>query len=173
MGFLKDVSLIMKEAQENMVSGEFMRAASFLSENKERVREKIQENTSKEISTIIKKLENGEPLTAEDLDYIKLWIVGDAESYIKLENNFQDWVDEFKRLQGVLDKYEDKELSSEELFRLQGILEDAIRVSADIGNFLEKKERIKKFEEATKDSASLDRQVLIEILRAKLISKEL
>jgi hypothetical protein len=103
---------------------------------------------------------------------MKLWIVGDAQGYLKVENNLDDWIKEFDRLKGVLTEYEAKEsLPLEELVDLQGILEDAVRVASDIGNFLEKKERIKAFEEATKDTQSLDREILVMLLKEKRSSK--
>ena len=169
---LLKISEIMREAQENMSSGDFMRTREILSKVKGEIREAIQKLTSNMIMKIINKLEGGEPLTSEDLEYIRLWLVGDAESYTKMENNFNDWLNEFKRLQDVLNKYEDRELSLEELFKLQGIVEDAIRVSEDIKNFLEKKERIEKFEAAVKNSQNLDREVLAYILKHKLTSPE-
>ncbi len=95
---------------------------------------------------------------------MKLWIVGDARSYAKMENNFNDWVNEFKRLKTVLAEYEDKDLSKVQLLNIRGVFEDAARAAADIGNLLEKKERIKKFEEATKSPQGLDREILVDVL---------
>jgi len=173
MGFLENVSEIMKKAQEGMFSGDFMRAAGILSDSRAAVREKLQEATFKEIKAVITKLEDNKPLISQDLDSIKLWIVGDAESYTKMENNYQDWLNEFDRLGSVLKDFENRQLSPGDLFKLQGILEDAVRVSADIGNYLEKKERIQRFQEATRDPASLDKELLVKMLRSKLISKDM
>lgn len=167
---IKGLSDVMKDALGSMSPGNFYRAVSLLSETKSNIREELQKITSKQIEEIIKKLEKKEPLTSEDIAYIKLWIVGDAQSYTKMENNFDDWVNEFKRLTEVLKKYEDRECSKEELSDLRGILEDAIRVASDIGNFLEKKERIKKFEEAVRDPNTMDTEIVIKILTEKLRS---
>ena len=163
----------MGRAQESMSSEDFLRATVILSENKDSIRERVQEITSKEIKNIIDKLESNKPLSTEDMQCMGLWIVGDAESYTELENNFRDWLDEFKRLGIVLEQCENRELSLNELFKLQGTLEDTIRVAADIGNFLEKKERIKKFQEATKNIANLDKEIIITILTEKLKSPKL
>ncbi len=172
MNLLK-ISEIMKEAQENMFSGDFMRVIQALSKIKNELRETIQELTSDEIRIIIDKLEKGEFLTSRDLECLRLWIIGDAESYSEMENNFDDWLNEFTRLQNVLKEYENKELSLEELFKLQGIIEDASRVAGDIKNFLEKKEQIKNFETAIKNPQDLDREVLLYILKTKLTSPEI
>jgi hypothetical protein len=173
MVFLKDCSKVMQEAKNNMSSADFKRIGKVISDIKSMTREQIQKTTSQKIKNVIQKLKENKPLTKEELNTIRLWIVGDADTYIKMENNFQDWLSEFKRLEGALVKYENKELSCDELFKLQGILEDALRVSSDIANFLEKKERVEKFEQASKDTASLDSEVLAKILAAKLDSPEI
>jgi hypothetical protein len=102
-----------------------------------------------------------------------LWIVGDADAYTAMENDYQAWLAEYDRLIGVLASYQDKSLSAGEIMKLQGVLEDALRISADIGNYLEKKERIDKFHAAIGDQASLDRGVLRQILETKLNSPDL
>lgn len=173
MGFLDGVSKIMEDSQKRMSSEDFKRAGKVLSDKRSIAREKIQEITSGEIKNIISKLKENKSLTNQDLELVRLWIIGDAESYTKIENNFQDWLNEFKRIESILSEYEKKELTPEDLFKLLAVLEDAIRNASDIGNFLEKQERVKKFEKATKDIASLDREVLAKILTAKLTSPEI
>jgi hypothetical protein len=120
-------------------------------------------------------LQNDKQLVAEELELIKLWIIGDAESYIKMENNFQDWIEEFKRLEMVLIQYENKDCSIPDLFEIHGILEDAIRISYDIANYLEKKERIEKFLPKLSDTNTLsdkDRDILVSVLTGKLKSPD-
>jgi hypothetical protein len=163
----------MGDAQSGLTSEVFMRSHGLLSDGRQGVRERIQEITAQRMRTIVNKLEGPDSLSGEDIACVKLWIVGDAESYTLMENNFQGWLNEFERLRGVLAAYANKNLSPEDLAKLQGILEDALRVSADIANFLEKKERIKKFNEAIQDSASLDREILKHILESKLKSSQM
>ncbi|OPX28180.1 MAG: hypothetical protein B1H08_06370 [Candidatus Omnitrophica bacterium 4484_171] len=121
---------------------------------------------------LYKSFKKNKPLSQEDINIMKLWIVGDAQSYAKMENNFNDWVNEFKRLKTVLAEYEDKDLSKVQLLNIRGVFEDAARAAADIGNLLEKKERIKKFEEATKSPQGLDREILVDVLEQKIGSPE-
>ena len=162
MSFLKGIVDIMKDAQDSATCGEFMRAASFLGQMRGNAREEMQTSTAAKVSELIKRLEGDAPLTEDDIKYMKLWVVGDAQGYLKVENNLDGWIKEFDRLKGVLAEYVAKQgLSVEELVDLQGILEDAVRVTSDIGNFLEKKERIKAFEGSTKDTQALDREILV------------
>ena len=75
------------------------------------LREYIQEITKKQILEIIAKLRKNEPLTPEELKYVELWLVGDAEYYTKLENNFADWIDEFNRIINEIKIITEKDLT--------------------------------------------------------------
>jgi hypothetical protein len=163
----------MANARNSMSEEYFQQAANVLSTANNTVREEIQKRTSSEIKKIINNLQSGSPLTTEEIALIKAWVVGDATAYTRMENDFQDWLSEYERLEKSLAAYEDKDCSPEELLMLHGILEDAIRVSYDILNFLEKKERIKKFESAVADGLNEDeRDILVKILINKLESPE-
>jgi uncharacterized protein YbgA (DUF1722 family) len=170
---LQGVNKVMKTALANMSNDAFQQVGSVLNNNKNHMREVIQKETSTEIKNIIDHLENKRAISTEELELIKLWIVGDAESYVKMENNFQDWLQEFKRLETVLKEYENKECSLNDLLKLRGILQDAIRISYDIANFLDNKERITKFEKAASDVSNIDVNALVRILTAKLQSPDL
>jgi hypothetical protein len=168
-----DVTKTMANATETMSEGAFQQAGSALNQAKNMVREHAQRKTSSEIKNILNKLQSDAPISAEEIALIKAWIVGDAAEYTKMENNFQDWISEYERLQKALASYENKDCSFKELLTLHGILEDATRVSYDIANFLENKERIKKFESAVGDGIDEhERDVLVNILIGKLQSPD-
>jgi len=168
-----NVVVTMADAQESMTDGAFQRAGSVLNESKNIVREEFQRETSAQIKEIIRKLSGQEPISDQEMGLIKLWIVGDAEGYTEMENDFQDWLDEYERLRIVLDDYENKECTAEDLLKRHGILQDATRVNYDIANFLEQKDRIQKFESATTGSLDKDgRNVLARILSDKLNSPD-
>lgn len=173
MIFLKDISRHMKNAQSNMTAEKFMLVAGLLSETKDAAREEAQNITSTKIKDTVQKLKKRESLLPEDIHYLRLWIIGDAESYTGMEESFQEWLAEFARLEGILEECETKKLTLDDLFRVHGILEDALRIAADIGNYLEKKERIVKFETAIGDEKNLDREILINILETKMKSPRL
>jgi hypothetical protein len=163
----------MANAREKMSDGAFRQAGSALSDAKNLVREEAQDITSSAIEQIIDKLRSSDPISTDEIALIKVWIVGDAVGYTKMENNFQDWISEYERLQNSLATYENRECSSEDLLKLHGILEDATRVSYDIANFLEKKERIEKFESAVGDGLDEgERGILVRTLTGKLQSPE-
>ena len=69
------------------------------------VRETLQANLRESITDIIRKLKRDEPISVGDLKIIEKWLVGDAQYYTEIENNFQDWKGECKRLANILDSY--------------------------------------------------------------------
>ncbi len=161
----------MSNALTAMSEGAFQQAGSLLSDAKNAIREAMQQETSPKILKIINELENQKDLSMADMEILRTWIIGDAISYTKMENNFQTWIDDFKRLEAVLRSYEDRDCSGEDLVKLDGILEDAIRNSYDIANFLEKQERVKKFEAAIAGPLGREeRKLLVTVLKTKLQS---
>lgn len=135
-------------------------------------RELMQSKTSEEISAIIGKLDSNITITDADMRLIRLWIVGDAESYVRMENDYQGWLDELNRLFSVLKDLQDQELTLENMQKISGTARDAIRVIGDIVYFKQQQERINKFENATKDLNSENKLILANILRQKLASDQ-
>jgi hypothetical protein len=163
----------MKNALSNMSEGAFQAAGAILNESRESVREAIQDTTSSKMQEIINKLSNNSQILQEDIALIKLWIIGDAESYTQEENNLNDWIEEFKRLCNILANYENRNCNVGDLFKLSGLLEDAMRVSYDITNILQIKDRISKFELAVSDGLDQEeRGFLVDFLSGKIRSRE-
>jgi len=154
-------------------SEEFSRVGLELAQLKGKVREELQAATALDLTRIIQKLEDREILSPQEREVVSLWIVGDAEGYTKMENDFRDWQEEFRRLSGVLEGYEGQELSPPSLVELQGVLEDAVRVTADIANFLEKKERIERFHQDINNFTPEDAKFLVSMLKSMLYSPEM
>jgi hypothetical protein len=171
MEILKDLARLMTQAVETPDGEEFNRLSSVFQHHKSVIREKIQAMTSKEVKGIIKKLAKGEDLAEEEMGLVKLWIVGDAEAYSKMENKFENWIAEFKKLESLMQDLESGE-EVQDLFRIQGILEEASRLAINIGYYLETKERTRRFEEATANPALMDRDLIMKILKLKSTSHE-
>ena len=168
---IEGIAKIMENARIKMMDSTFQEAGTVLNDNKNIIREEIQNATSEEIKGIISKLKANRALTSEDMDMIELWIIGDAESYTKMENNLQDWLEEYKRLENIIRNCEGKDCTITDLFKLHGVIEDAIRVSYDIAYFLEDKARIEHFESSVKNVTNLGeetRDFLVNILMEKL-----
>jgi len=122
---------------------------------------------------IIKELKSDGEITDSDLMFIRLWIVGDAASYIQMENDYQKWLEELNRLFGVIEELKLQELSLEIIYKLQGTVRDAIRVIGDIVFFKQQQDRINKYENASKNLNSENKLVIAKILKKQLESEEM
>jgi hypothetical protein len=165
------ISLIM-EVSEKSSADDLDRLGATLTAAKNQVREALQDLTGPQMEAIIKKLENRESLTQEEKDYVRSWIIGDAESYTRLENHLQAWLQEFQALKSAVQGCEGQEVTVEILLNLHAILEDAVRVAANIEEFLEKKERIERFEKTIQSLDTEDTSFIVSILKGQLRSEE-
>jgi len=173
MTILQGISQSMKNLGGSNKAEDFSRIGAALAQIKGKVREEMQAATAGDITKILKKLEAGQPLTPEEKDHVGLWVVGDAAGYTKMENDFQQWLAEFKRLGSALEGYEIQEKSPQMLVEMHGLLEDAVRVAADISNFLEKKERVERFAEAINNLTTDDAKLLADILKSMLTRSDM
>ena len=96
------VTRTMANVRSAMTESAFQQVGSVVSEAKNAAREEAQVKTSSEMKNIIDKLQSGESITSQELALVRAWVIGDAESYAKMENNFQDWLCEYDRLENTL-----------------------------------------------------------------------
>ncbi len=168
---LEQLYPMLKNAETELTNSAFQNVASALGSLKEKLRQEIRHETLEQIQNIIKKLEVNKRLSDGEIETMKLWIIGDATSYTKIEKNYQHWIDEYKRLLAELQTFEGRELTIQELSQLEGILEETMRICFDIANFLEQKERIEKFEITARNLANLEpttQKMLAQILTSKI-----
>jgi hypothetical protein len=171
MELLQGISQLM-QVSDRSSADDLDRAGAALTDAKNLVREEIQRLTAEQMEAIIQKLESSQPLDPEEQNYVRSWIIGDAEGYTRVENHLQAWLQEFRTLQSAVSDYEGREESVQNLLNLHAILEDAVRVAANIEAFLEKKERIARFERSIQATGKEDTRVLADILRGQLQSEE-
>ena len=158
---------------ENTEEGFFNKITAPLVSLEDHLREQMQAETSEKISTIINELESDGEITESDLMLIRLWMVGDASSYVQMENDYKQWLEELNRLFGVIEELKGQDLSLENMFKIQGTARDTIRIMGDIVFFKQQQDRINKFENASKNLNSENKVVLSKILKQKLQSKEM
>jgi hypothetical protein len=173
MDYLKGISQAMQHAEADNTSEAYSYAATKLVKNKDRVRQNIKEATASIVATIISKLDNNQPLNADEKQVVKLWAVGDAEGYLEMENNYKDWLTEYRRLMGVIAGYETKTGSLQELVEIHGVLEDAIKVADAIAHYLEDKERVARFENAINNLNGESTKFIAGFLKSMLASPEM
>jgi hypothetical protein len=110
------------------------------------LRESVQAATRKPMWEIIKKLRVGGALGARELELVRLWVVGDADAYVKEENNYGDWLKELDRLGAKIESLRQGPPSVERLESLRGLLTDARGVTRSIALYLNDRERVQRFE---------------------------
>jgi hypothetical protein len=173
MDYLKGMSQVMKLAQTGNNADQYSYAATQLVQAKNKVREAIEQATADDVAAIIAKLENNQSLSDAEKQTVRLWVVGDAESYVKMENNFPDWLVEYQRLVDTIGDYEGKPGSVQELVEVHGVLEDAIKVADALAHFLEDRERVARFEKAITQLNAEDGKFIAGILKSMLASPDM
>jgi predicted Zn-dependent peptidase len=173
MELLQGIFGSMRKAAGSSSLDDYTQVSSDLVELKDKVREELQAATAEDVTNILKKLENQELLTPEERNLVGLWIVGDAQGYTKMENDFGEWQEEFRRLGGVLESYAGQASSPQTLMKVHGVLEDAIRLTADISYFLEKKDRVERFNSAINNLTPDDAKFLASMLKSMLSHEDM
>ncbi|MCK9374926.1 MAG: hypothetical protein M0P73_02125 [Syntrophobacterales bacterium] len=168
MDYLAGMSQAMLKAAHDNTSEDYSYVATELVKAKEMVSQALEKATAAAVKDIIPKLENNQPLTEEEQRTVRLWVIGDAEGYVKMENNFNDWLAEYRRLQDVIGDYERTSSTVQSLAEVHGVLEDAIKVADAIAHFLDDKERVARFDQAMTSLNAEDNKFIAGVLRSKL-----
>ena len=172
MEYLSGIPRAMKQAQADNTSESYGYVATALVKSKNGIQQAIEQATAGPVAAIIGKLENNQPLTEAEKQTVKLWVVGDAEGYVKMENNFQDWLQEYRRLMDKIAGWEGKTGSIQELVEVHGVLEDAIKVADDVAHYLEDRERVVRCETALSNLNAEDNKFIAGLLKSLLTSPE-
>jgi DNA polymerase I-like protein with 3'-5' exonuclease and polymerase domains len=172
MEYLKGMSQAMKQAQADNTSESYGYVATQLVQSKNAIRQAIEQATAEAIAAIIGKLENNQPLDEAEKQTVKLWVVGDAEGYVKMENNFQEWLAEYRRLLDVIAAVEGQTGSVQELVEVHGVIEDAIEVANDLAHFLEDQERVARCAKALSNLSAEDNKFIAGMLKSMLASPD-
>lgn len=159
-----------ESATNNPNTTQYWNLSSTLDELEGGLREHMQAMTKDQITQVINSLETGQELSSSDIELIKLWLVGDAEYYLKLENNYNGWLAELKRLIGEYEKIDAGNLDIKQASKLRAEALDGVRVLGDIVFFLKQQERVKNFESSVEEIEPQERKFIIDILRGKIRS---
>jgi hypothetical protein len=127
-----------------------------------------------DFASLLPKLEHGKPLTPADLKTLELLIVGDAEYYVKYETEVEHWKGELGRVFREVAKLQGLKLDIDDLLHLRALCREAREVLADLVYYFDAKERIRKFEAATRGAIDPDGyHFLAEIVRQMLASEKM
>lgn len=99
-------------------------------------------------------------------------MIGDAEAYTRVENDFQSWITELARLVKSLSDKGDR-VQGSNLLDAMGEVQDAQRVLGDICNYLEQKERVARYQRTMSEPLNDEgRAMLVEILMRQIASTD-
>jgi hypothetical protein len=154
------------EGRVNALSG----ALATLSDE---LREQMQAATAKQVAPLLTTLRADGPIGPPELELIRLWLVGDAEYYVRAENDFPGWVAELDRLIGVLRQLRSEAVTPQAMARMEATVRDALRVASDIAFFRQQEERIRSFQKDIKQLTREDKQILAGLLERKLKSEDM
>lgn len=158
-----------KSALANESAEDFEAFERYLSEVDAFVRETQQSLWASEAQGTVRRLEKGDPLSEQDTNLIRTFLISDADRYLKHENNYHDWLNELKRIVDDLCKQVNT-VDRDTIADLRGILKDAVRLVPDIRNYLDEKRRVEKFEQALQNLDKSSRDMLVRVLREQLRS---
>jgi prefoldin subunit 5 len=120
-----------------------------------------------DIATLLSKLRQKLPLTPADLKTLEVLIVGDAESFLKYETDLPHWKDEVRRIMTEIGSLSSSNLDVDALLHLRALCQELRRVLPDLVYYLDSRERIAKFRQATEGIIDADGyHVLAEIVTA-------
>lgn len=125
--------------------------------------------------SIIQKLEDGQALTTAEHDILEMLVVGEARYYLRVENEVEHWRSELKRLLEELKKQQIAGLDEiDSLMKVRALCREAMRVVPDLAYYFREKERVRSFEQATREAIDLDtRRALANLIKDMMASDKL
>lgn len=125
--------------------------------------------------SIVQKLEDGQALTTAEHDILEMLVVGEARYYLQAENEVDHWHSELKRLLEELRKQQIAGLDEiDSLMKVRALCREAMRVTPDLAYYFREKERVRSFEQATREAIDVDtRRALANLIKDMMASDKL
>jgi hypothetical protein len=136
-----------------------------LDELRHDLRESVQSITRETMWRIITKLRDGSDIREEEWKLIRLWVVGDAEAYVREENHYPLWIQELDHLSAEIKLLRSAPIEADTFEALHALLTDARGVARSTAIFLMDRERVQHFEKSIQDDFDTEaRNMLADIL---------
>ncbi len=166
---IQDLRTAADAALASGTADDFATFERFVNEVEAYTRELQQSMWGDEARQAIKNLNSSNPLTPDDHDVIRAFMISDAQAYLEHENDFNNWINELKRLVADIETRANN-IDRDSIADFRGVLKDAIRVVPDIRNFYAEKLRVEKFEEALLSLDESSRKMLAQVMTEQLRS---
>jgi hypothetical protein len=105
---------------------------------------------------ILTKLQQGASLTADELKTLRSLIVGDADEYLKYDDDYEQAKTELGKILDEIRGLQSADGDLEALAHLRVLCREASSALGPVLHYLEQKERVKNFEEHTRGPLSPD-----------------
>jgi hypothetical protein len=125
--------------------------------------------------SILDKLEEGKSLTTAEHNILELLMVGEAKYYLRYEQEIEHWRLELKRHVEEIKKQRAAGLDEiDGLMRLRAICREALRVLPEIAYYFGERERVRQFEEVTRNAIDTEtRRALANLIKEMMASDKL
>jgi CHASE3 domain sensor protein len=115
---------------------------------------------------ILAKLQQGASLTPDELNTLRSLIVGDADQYLKYDDDFEEAKTELGKILDEIRALASPDSNLESLMHLRVLCREAASALGPVMHYLEQKERVHNFEEHTRGPLSADAaRILAGIIR--------
>jgi hypothetical protein len=106
--------------------------------------------------SVLAKLQQEQPLSPDDLKTLRSLIVGDADGYLKYDDDFEQSKGELTRIIGEIRKLQSSDMTPETLTHLRVLCREASSALAPTVHYLEQKQRVKNFDDNVHEPLSSD-----------------
>lgn len=166
---VEDLKVLTKSALSGGTAEKYETLEQHINRLDSALREFEQSQLKGDVDKAIRALAAGRPLSREEQAAVRAIIVGDAEAYLKMENNFKEWQTELKRLEGEMERLA-RSPNLDAVQELRGVVKDAVRLLPIIRSYAEEKDRLDRFNTAFAHLDDDNRELLVTLLREKLSS---
>jgi hypothetical protein len=106
--------------------------------------------------TLVRKLRAGDALSSEEMATLRLLIVGDADYYVKYDEEFVRCKTELAKIVAEIAQLKRSELSADALMHLSVLCREADSLLVLAQHYLDSRDRVRRFEESTKGAIDRD-----------------
>ncbi len=168
---IQDLKNAATEALTAETPDSFSNLEKFVSEVEAYTREVQQTMWGDKARNAIGNLGTDAPLTPDDRETIRTFLISDAVFYLKHENDYGNWKRELTRLMDDLTSRANI-MDESTVGDLRGVLKDAQRLVPDLRNYAEEQERVEKFNNALNSLDRAARDMLARLLTEQLRSTD-
>ena len=105
---------------------------------------------------LIRKLRAGNALSPDEMAKVRLLIVGDADYYVKYDEEFGRCKSELAKIVSEIGRLKQGEFSVDTLMHLSVLCQEADSLAALAQHYLDSRDRVRRFEESTKGALDRD-----------------